>query len=522
MPAYLWRLASRVNIYSRKQLWKWLLLVAAAIIVAASLIYTFHLEHKISQSEKRNVELWAEAVRRKAIMMEETSQLYSKISKEERKKMEILANASRLLVNFDPDRLDSKDTSFFEFIFRVIKSNETVPAIVTDGKGHIEQWRNLDTAKSRDPAWRYEQLKIMRAQHDSIFYINDTLTKKTYYMFYRNSQMFDDIRESFESNERSFIKEVASNPASAPAIYTDSTSSTIIAYGNLDTLKLHRDSLAYLHEALNYLKENGDTIMVSISEGRKNVIYYMESPQLQQLRYFPIVQVIVVGMFLLVAYLLFSTSRRAEQNLVWVGMAKETAHQLGTPLSSLIAWMEYLKMKGVDESILKEIGQDIRRLEMITERFSKIGSQPRLGNEDVVDALSHAVDYMRSRTSKTVTFNYSPPASIFAPLNVPLFAWVIENLCRNAVDAMDGTGSITIEVFDEQQFVYIDITDTGKGIPRSKQKTIFEPGFTTKQRGWGLGLSLCKRIIEQYHKGEIFVKRSLPGKGTTFRIVLKK
>jgi signal transduction histidine kinase len=248
----------------------------------------------------------------------------------------------------------------------------------------------------------------------------------------------------------------------------------------------------------------------------------MESQQLQQLRYFPFFQFAVIGMFLIVAYLLFSTSRRAEQNLVWVGMAKETAHQLGTPLSSLIAWVEILRMKGVDESILFELNQDVKRLEMITERFSKIGSQPKLNAENISNALAQSLDYMKSRTPKTVDFHFQNKANIIAPLNIPLFAWVIENLCRNAVDAMDGKGSITFEIIDQQQFVYIDVTDTGKGIPRGKHKTVFEPGFTTRQRGWGLGLSLCKRIVEQYHNGKIFVKRSEIGKGTTFRIVLNK
>jgi signal transduction histidine kinase len=248
----------------------------------------------------------------------------------------------------------------------------------------------------------------------------------------------------------------------------------------------------------------------------------MESPQLQQLRYFPFFQFAVIGMFLVVAYLLFSTSRRAEQNHVWVGMAKETAHQLGTPLSSLIAWIEILRMKGVDATVIAELNQDLKRLEMITERFSKIGSQPKLQDENVSEALRMSMEYMHTRSPKTVEFTYAIPEKIHAPMNVPLFAWVVENLVRNAVDAMDGAGKILVELSDYQQHVYIDITDNGKGISRSKQKTIFEPGFTTKQRGWGLGLSLCKRIIEQYHKGKIFVKRSEPGKGTTFRIVLNK
>lgn len=505
-----------MNIYSRKQRWKWLLFGAVLLIVAFSLWFSSRLVRKIAESEKRNVELWAEAVKRKALMMEATNALYEKIANEERKKVELWAEANRLLsvetIFDDPNALG--------FVLQVLRGNTTVPAILVDEKGKIIMSRNIDSVAAKTPEGMQAELAIMRKQHDSIPI--DAGEGRTHYVFYKDSEVFNEIRKSYEDNERSFIKEVASNPASAPAIYTDSVTGVILAYGNLDTNKIKKDSLGYLKEQLMYLKENGDRISVVLGPDKRNFIYYMESPQLQQLRYFPFFQFAVIGMFLVVAYLLFSTSRRAEQNLVWVGMAKETAHQLGTPLSSLIAWTEILRMKGVDETVLQELSQDLKRLEMITERFSKIGSQPKLQSESVSDALTGALEYIHARSPKTVKFEYKIPEKISAPMNIPLFAWVIENLCRNAVDAMDGEGAISVELQDVNQHVYIDISDTGKGIPRSKWKTIFEPGFTTKQRGWGLGLSLCKRIIEQYHKGKIFVKRSEPGKGTTFRIVLNK
>lgn len=508
-----------MNIYSRKQQWKWLLLIAALFIVAVSLWYSSKLVHKISVSEKRNVELWAEAVKRKALMKEATYQLYAKIKREEKKKVELWAEANRLIPQLEDDNVT------FSFVFQVIRGNETVPVMMTDDKGKIILKRNLDPKRDKDSVYLQEELNEMRLQHDSIpmdISIGKGAKPKMQYLFYRDSEVFGEIKKSYEDNERSFIREVASNPASAAAIYLD-TAAQIIAYGNLDSIQLKKDSLNYLHEALSNLKSKGDTIIVSTTpSGKRNMIYYMESPQLQQLRYFPFIMFFIVGMFVVIAYLLFSTSRRSEQNLVWVGLAKETAHQLGTPLSSLIAWLEYLKLKGVDDEMTREIAQDVKRLEMITERFSKIGSQPKMNSENIAEALSLSVQYISSRSPKTVQFHFHPSGTIMAPLNVPLFAWVIENLCRNAVDAMDGKGEITIEISDLQPYVYIDVSDTGKGIPRSKQKTIFEPGFTTKQRGWGLGLSLCKRIIEQYHKGTIFVKSSTPGKGTTFRIVLKK
>ncbi|MFM2016474.1 MAG: hypothetical protein RL007_130, partial [Bacteroidota bacterium] len=334
-----------MNIYDRKQTWKWLLFAAVLVIVAASLWFSGRLVSKISDSEKRNVELWAEAVKRKALMMEATNQLYAKIANEERKKVELWAEANRLLSVVNDDNA-------LGFVLQVLRGNETVPCILTDEKGKILMSRNVDSLSAKSAEGLQRELEIMRKQHDSIPI--DAGQGRTHYVFYKDSEVFNEIRESYEDNERSFINEIASNPASAPAIYTDSSSGIIIAYGNLDTVKIKNDSVNYLNEQFVYLKEHGDTIEVSLGPGKRNYIYYMESPQLQQLRYFPFFQFAVIGMFLIVAYLLFSTSRRAEQNLVWVGMAKETAHQLGTPLSSLIAWVEILRMKGVDESILFE------------------------------------------------------------------------------------------------------------------------------------------------------------------------
>jgi signal transduction histidine kinase len=241
------------------------------------------------------------------------------------------------------------------------------------------------------------------------------------------------------------------------------------------------------------------------------------------LRYFPFVQFLVIGLFLLIAYILFSTFRKAEQNQVWVGLAKETAHQLGTPLSSLMAWMAILKTKGVDDETITELNKDVARLETITDRFSKIGSKPEMTSEDVNLMLSESMDYLRPRFSSKVNISLeSSSEEAHAMMNKPLFGWVIENLCKNAIDAMGGEGNLVLEVSNEMQHVYVDVTDDGKGIPAKLHKTIFQPGFTTKKRGWGLGLSLTKRIIENYHKGKVFVKRSEVGNGTTFRIVLNR
>jgi signal transduction histidine kinase len=260
-----------------------------------------------------------------------------------------------------------------------------------------------------------------------------------------------------------------------------------------------------------------------LGEGATSYIFYGESELLRKLRYYPYIQFGVIGLFLVIAYILFSTARKAEQDQVWVGMSKETAHQLGTPLSSLMAWNEHLLSAGVDPEIVKEMQQDVRRLNTITDRFSKIGSQPALIHENITEVLSESLDYLRKRSSRNVVYDIVlPPEAISAQLSKPLFDWVIENLCKNAIDAMEGKGQIKVELKEVPEGLTIDISDTGKGMPKASFTTVFEPGYTTKSRGWGLGLSLCKRIIENYHKGKIYVLRSEVGKGTTFRIELQR
>lgn len=324
-----------------------------------------------------------------------------------------------------------------------------------------------------------------------------------------------------EEKDYTFILEVIKNNETVPVILTD-RNGHIISTRNLDPDR--DDDLEYLHRQLEKMKKENEPIEIVLLNGNKNFIYYKESILLTRLFYFPIIQFAVMIIFLLVAYIAFSTSRKAEQNQVWVGMSKETAHQLGTPTSSLLANLELLRLKNVDEEIINEFEKDINRLEKITERFSKIGSAPKLEKQDVIHVLVNAVNYIKARSSSKISFsfNFSANDHVMLPFNVPLFEWVIENLCKNAIDSMDGAGNVDINIDDRVQFLFIDIKDEGKGIPKSKHNTIFQPGFTTKKRGWGLGLSLSKRIIESYHNGKIFVYQSEVDKGTTIRIVLKK
>ena len=275
----------------------------------------------------------------------------------------------------------------------------------------------------------------------------------------------------------------------------------------------------------NQVKElkSKNQITVDMEDGTYQYVYYDDSIILKRLLIYPYAQLAVVFVFIVIAFFALASTKRAEQNKVWVGLSKETAHQLGTPISSLIAWLEYLKTKEIDSSLLGEMEKDIKRLETIAERFSKIGSNPNPIPVDINQSIRMALSYMNTRiSSKVKLFSHLANSPILVLMNDSLFAWVIENLIKNAVDAMEGHGEITLRVEERGQKVYIDVTDTGKGISKSKFKTVFHPGYTTKSRGWGLGLSLVKRIIESYHGGKIFVKNSELGKGTTFRIELKK
>lgn len=287
-------------------------------------------------------------------------------------------------------------------------------------------------------------------------------------------------------------------------------------------------SMANIKQKLASIKASGFKPIVVEAEGFKQLIYYQHSQILVLLTYFPFFQFLLIACFIVVGYLLFSSARKSEQNQVWVGMAKETAHQLGTPISAIVGWIEHLRMtyEGDDEhlEVVNELRNDVTRLELIADRFSKIGSAPELKSANIYDELEDCLRYMEKRASKKVVFDFpdSSHAPLYVNVNNHLFAWVIENLLRNALDAMDGVGSITATVYEEHGYACIDLTDTGKGIAHAKFKTIFEPGFTTKKRGWGLGLSLAKRIVESYHNGRLFVKRSELNKGTTFTIQLPK
>ena len=344
---------------------------------------------------------------------------------------------------------------------------------------------------------------------------------------YRQIANVDDF-SSLQSMDQGFLfNEIIEANNSIPVILTDEAGNYMSHRNFTIPEKLSREARhQFIEREIERMKNEYPPIEIELP-GLKQYIYYKNSYLISQLKYYPYIQLSVIGIFVFMGYLAFSISRNAEQNRVWVGLAKETAHQLGTPLSSLMAWVEYFKAddRFEGEEFIGELEKDIQRLNMITSRFSSIGSEPVLKPDNITELIVETVDYLSRRISTKVQFSINQKDvddELVVDINRPLFGWVIENVCKNAVDAMGGIGKIWIDLERSgSNEIIIDISDTGKGIHKSHFKKVFEPGFTTKQRGWGLGLTLVKRIIEIYHKGKIFVKQSEPGVATTFRLILK-
>ena len=314
-------------------------------------------------------------------------------------------------------------------------------------------------------------------------------------------------------------RQVISNNKTIPVILTENNS--IINTTNIDE-NIVKDKTK-LADFLDKLKKQNDPIIIKIGPGQVQYLYYGNSSLLNKLKYYPIALLLIIFLFGALVYNFYRSTKMATQNKLWAGMAKETAHQIGTPLSSLIGWLEIMKVDNVDETTILEIEKDINRLQTITDRFSKIGSEPVLERLNIIEETEQSFDYLKSRFSKQVEFSFKAPKKpIMVSLNPVLHSWTIENLVKNAIDAMKRKGKISVVIENDNNLVKILVTDTGSGIPKKQFNSIFEPGFTTKKRGWGLGLSLTKRIVEEYHKGKIKVLHSEIGKGTTMQVSFKK
>lgn len=498
-----------VNLYTRKKRWKIVLATAALVIISASIYYTNDLVNQFANEERNQVRTWADAVERRASLMRYQEGFFIELRQQERERVELLAKTYQKVLS---GSLEDE----FGFYLEIISNNTSIPVIIVDQKGNITERQNLDPRFENHSVFD-DELKAYFSDYSPIP-ISDTKQL----LYYRESNIFSDLKEVLNDLVTSFLTDIASNASSVPVIITDSTGTNVLQYGNLE-VPMNNDS-SFWQDQIALMRSENTPIEVSFLDQGKTFIFYKSSALLLKMQFFPLMQIFIIALFLLIAYLLFSYARKAEQNQVWAGMAKETAHQIGTPLSSLIAWLELMKMQEKPFEGIQEMERDVDRLETITERFSKIGSTPVLEPTDLVHLLEETVAYLRPRTSKKITYMLDIPRqeSFLVPLNEALFQWVIENLCKNAIDAMNGTGKITLSLKSEGGLALLDISDNGKGIPKSAIGSVFQPGFTSKKRGWGLGLTLAKRIIKDYHKGKIFVKSSVLNEGTTFRIALKK
>lgn len=434
--------------YSRNA--KYVLVAAAALIAVVSLLISNHLVGAL-EAHVRDLE---EHVKGMETHVKGLEGLVEERRQEELNKMKLWVEAMQSINSAD----EETDLSL---AISVLESNNTIPMVVVDSCGNVNNYRNI----------------VLPPGCDTTALVNDVV-------------------EQARASGYLISMDMAPYEGYMSVCYNES-------------LELSR--LSGILSAQSVLLESQSVLLESQSE------------LLSDLTYYPYVQLTVVVLFFVICILAVLSSKRAEQNRVWVGLSKETAHQLGTPISSLMAWNEVLKEKYPGDELLPEMEHDVARLQRVAERFSKIGSKPDAVPVDLADVVGSAVEYVKRRTSSQVEYELVfPDEKLQVSVNAPLLEWVIENLCKNAVDAMNGSGKITVAVSQGSKNVYIDVTDTGKGINKSCHKRVFEPGYTTKKRGWGLGLSLAKRIIEQYHKGRIFVKNSAQGKGTTFRIELKK
>ena len=496
--------------YSSKK-WKVIILIFTVVLAFVALLQVNNIVVQIQNSEKEKIKLWVNAISRKAELVSHTETFFKTVRDEERSRMTLLTEAQQAFMELPLDQ----DVSFY---YNYLSANKTIPVIITDDENNITWYRNIELGK--DVTKLEGQLLAEFTQEEPVHY---TAYNMHFTLYYKESKIYTDLRKVLDDFSQSFLSEITNNSVFVPVIVTDSLRKNIIASGNIDTKKL---SNTYdLRKKLNSMSEDNTPIEIILPDDCKAYIYYEKTPLLQALQYAPIIYIFIAFVLILVSYNLFRTAHDMEQNQIWVGMAKETAHQLGTPISSLIAWLEYFKAKGLEDKYSVEIEKDLTRLETITHRFSKIGSIPELKDENILNIIQNAVNYLQSRTSKKVTFVTNFPetnSDVIVPLNAYLFEWVIENICKNAIDAMNGSGTFTVIVTLDDKHIYIDLCDTGKGIPSSLYKEIFKPGYSTKQRGWGLGLSLAKRIINEYHKGKIFVKYSVIDQGTVFRIVLNR
>jgi two-component sensor histidine kinase len=514
-----------MNLYSDKQKWKIALLLVAILMVGVSLFFSNSIVTRVGDRERERAKQWADAIQKKLELVRLTDRTFLQLRDKERKEMELWIDATKEISK--PSPLDQIPD--LTFPLNIINQNKGIPVILIANGTTISGNINLDfdTSAIRKSNPSLNPKEVQRKFEDSLLVLAESWKKSnpafTVEVFdglfmtyvYHDSKEIVRLEKERDSLLQSFNKELINNAHLVPVLLVDAKSDTIIGT-NLDKKRLSKGLKIIVQE----LKAENEPLVIDFKNGTRNILYFGDSPELRQLQYFPYIVFFIIALFVFIGYLIFSTFRKAEQNQVWAGMAKETAHQLGTPLSSLMAWIQLLESKHVDPMITEEMQKDVDRLEKITDRFSKIGSGAKLTSASINETVQSVLDYLKPRISSKVSMEFEKGEPFKVKHNAPLMEWVIENIVKNAVDAMEGEGRLHIALSNAGNWIHIDISDTGKGIDPKQLKTIFRPGFSTKKRGWGLGLSLVKRIVEEYHHGKVFVLQSQPHVGTTFRISL--
>ncbi len=516
-----------MNLYSNKQTWKIVLLVIALITVAISLWVSNSTVQKVSDRERLRAKQWAEAIKKKAELVEFTDRAFQQLRGHERRKIKLYLEATKEISkpvtgNVFPD---------YHFPITIISENKDIPVILVDGDNQISGYTNLDfdTSDLRKIYPELTKKELVKKYEDSLLILTTVWEKKhkpfrievvkglTMTSFYTDTKRTIQLEKERDSLISAFNNELINDSKLIPVVLMDKEKDSLIS----SNLPKEKTSPENLEKTLNSLEKVNEPIVISFGPDQQNWLYYDNSDELKQLQFFPYIQFLIIGVFIFIGYLLFSTFRKAEQNQVWAGMAKETAHQMGTPLSSLMAWIQLLETQNVDPSIISEMQKDVERLDTVSQRFSKIGSETHLTQTDIRLTVQGVMDYLRPRISQKVemTTHYEDDP-ILVSHNKQLMEWVMENIIRNAVDAMESKGKLDVLIKTVPERVHIEISDTGKGLLPKQFKSIFEPGYTTKKRGWGLGLSLVKRIVKEYHKGKVYVVHSEIGKGTTIRVSL--
>ena len=504
------------GLHINKQRWKFILALMVLFVIVGTLFLSNLFISKIAQREKDKASQWAESVKKKGELVELSNNIFIELKKKEKEKIGVVIDAYRIKMEKSDDLSQNLDIVFSDSI---ISANKDIPVIVLyegstdpDGNDGMNQFYDEGITKLEKDSICMEMAEKWKNQ--SQFYQIEFYAGMYLNFYYGNSSELSRLQKESKSLIQSFEMEISENKGLIPVILWDEENNEVVA----SNVKGSKSELAALK---NEWKSKNKPLKFDFGSGIKT-LYYSDSPELTYLQWVPYIQFIVLGLIILLGYFIFSTFRKAEQKRVWAGMAKETAHQLGTPLSSLLGWQEHLESINVDSMITREMKKDLQRLERITDRFSKIGSESKLEDVDIVKTINQNLEYLKVRLSNKVeiTMESLLEKHIRVYHNQSLMDWVIENLCKNSVDAMQGVGLLSIQVINEKKFVHIDITDSGKGISSKNQKAIFDPGYSTKKRGWGLGLALVKRIICEHHKGKVFVLKSKVNQGTTIRISL--